>query len=81
VLQVLPGPGRAVVEGINLVKKALRKTQENPKGGIAEKEAPLAMANLMLACPTCKRGVRISHARDGDKQVRKCRRCGHAFDA
>ena len=46
VLQVLPTRGRAVVEGINVVKKHMRKTQENPNGGIVEKEAPLALSKL-----------------------------------
>jgi len=48
VLQVLPGSGRALVEGINLVKKHMRKTQENPKGGILEKEAPLRACKLRV---------------------------------
>ena len=48
VLQVMPSSGRALVEGLNLVKKHMRKTQENPKGGIVEKEAPLAVCKLRL---------------------------------
>lgn len=36
----------AVVEGINLVKRHMRKTQENPQGGIVEKEAPLPVSKL-----------------------------------
>ncbi len=54
VLQVLPGSGRALVEGINLVKKHMRKTQENPKGGIIEKEAPLAACKLRVFDPAHK---------------------------
>ena len=49
VLQVMPNQGRAVVEGLNYVKKHLRKTQDNPNGGIVEKEAPIALSNLMAA--------------------------------
>ncbi len=48
VLQVLPGSGRALVEGINMVKKHMRKTQDNPKGGIVEKEAPLPVCKLRV---------------------------------
>lgn len=72
--------GRAVVEGLNLVKKTLRKTQDNPQGGIAEKESPIEISNLMLYCPDCKKGVRTGAARDGDKRLRKCRACGHLFE-
>lgn len=46
VLQVMSQKGRAVVEGLNLVTKHLRKSQDNPNGGIVEKEAPIALSNL-----------------------------------
>jgi len=46
VLQVLPETGRALVEGLNMVKRHMRKSQDNPKGGIVEKEAPIALSNL-----------------------------------
>lgn len=48
VLRVFRGRGRAVVEGLNIVKKAVRKTQDNPQGGIVEKEAPLHISNLKV---------------------------------
>ncbi|MCX6997145.1 MAG: 50S ribosomal protein L24 [Kiritimatiellaeota bacterium] len=48
VLQVMPEKGRAIVEGLNLIKKHMRKSQDNPKGGIVEKEAALAVAKLKL---------------------------------
>lgn len=46
VLQVLSGSERALVEGLNLVKKHMRKTQDNPQGGVFEKEAPIHLSNL-----------------------------------
>lgn len=46
VLQVLPGTERAVVEGLNFVKKHMRKTQDNPQGGVFEKEASIHISNL-----------------------------------
>jgi large subunit ribosomal protein L24 len=48
VLAVLPEEGRAIVEGFNQVKKHMRKTQDNPQGGIVEKEAPMAISNLRV---------------------------------
>jgi large subunit ribosomal protein L24 len=48
VLQVMPQQGRAVVEGLNMVKKHMRKTQDNPNGGIVEKEAPITLSNLKV---------------------------------
>jgi len=81
VLQVESARGRALVEGVNLVKKCLRKTQDTPQGGIAEKEAPINLSNLMLYCSECKKGVRVRRERDGDHAKRQCVRCGHAFDS
>lgn len=48
VLKVYPATGRALVEGFNFVKKHLRKSQDNPNGGIVEKEAPLAVSKLAV---------------------------------
>ena len=79
VLQVSRHGKRAIVEGLNLVKKALRKTQENPQGGISEKEAPLQLSNLMLYCPNDKKGVKVARIKDGDHNIRKCKVCGHSF--
>lgn len=80
VLQVFPGSGRAIVEGINYIKKALRKSQDNPQGGVVEKEAPVAISNLLLYCPQCKKGVRVSSVRmEAGKRSRQCKVCAHAF--
>ena len=48
VLAVLPDKGRVLVEGVNVVHKAMRKSQDNPKGGITTKEAPIAASKVML---------------------------------
>ncbi len=81
VLETMPKKGMAIVEGFNVVKKALRKTQDTPQGGIGEKESPMDISNLQIYCPTCKRGVRIKRtAAEGKGRVRRCRKCGHEFD-
>ncbi|MCC7299524.1 MAG: 50S ribosomal protein L24 [Verrucomicrobia bacterium] len=49
VLQVLPGAERALVEGLNFVKKHMRKTQDNPQGGVFDKEASIHISNLKKA--------------------------------
>ena len=76
VLRVFTKEGRAIVEGINLVKKHRRKTREDQQGGIAEIEMPIAISNLMLFCKTCNQGVRtgITVLKDGTK-TRICKTC------
>ena len=49
VLQTIPQSGRALVEGLNLVKKHMRKTEDNPQGGVVEMEAPIAISNLKVS--------------------------------
>lgn len=49
VLQVIPGKGTAIVEGLNFVKKHMRPTQDNPQGGVVEREAPMHVSNLKKA--------------------------------
>lgn len=42
-------PHKVLVEGVNLITKYERKTQENPEGGSVEREAPIHYSNVMLA--------------------------------
>ena len=49
VLQIIPQSGRAIVEGVNLVKKHMRQTQENPQGGVVDVEAAIAISNLKVS--------------------------------
>ena len=49
VLQVLRDKNRVIVEGVNLLKKHERKTQDNPQGSIVEREFPIHCSNVMLA--------------------------------
>jgi large subunit ribosomal protein L24 len=79
VLEIVSDGKRALVEGLHLVKKAVRKSQERPQGGFADREAPIHISNLMPYCPHDKRGVRIARAMEGERKVRKCKRCGHVF--
>ncbi len=48
VLHSSPKSQRIVVEGVNFIKKSTRPTQENPKGGIVEKEASLHVSNVLI---------------------------------
>ncbi|MCS7200269.1 MAG: 50S ribosomal protein L24 [Caldimicrobium sp.] len=80
VLKVFPRRGRAIVEGVNLVK---RHTKPSPysSGGIIEKPAPLHVSNLMLYCPKCKRGVKVAKKfLDDGTKVRVCKKCGEIIE-
>ena len=48
ILAVYPGKQRVLVEGVRIIKKHLRKSQDNPSGKIAEREGPIHISNVRL---------------------------------
>jgi large subunit ribosomal protein L24 len=48
ILEVLPRKERVLVEGVRMIKKHLRKSQDNPTGKIAEREGPIHISNVRL---------------------------------
>jgi large subunit ribosomal protein L24 len=82
VLQVLPEKGRVLVQGVNFIKRHTRPNpQRNIKGGVAEREAPLHVSNLMVVCAECGKRTRIgsSQLEDG-RRTRICRKCKGTLD-
>lgn len=79
--RVLPRQQRLVVEGVNLVKKHQRPTQQMMQGGIVEQAAPLHISNVMLVCRRCDKPTRVGkkELQDGSF-VRACKRCGETID-
>jgi large subunit ribosomal protein L24 len=51
VLRVMPAENRVIVEGLNLRKRHMRPSQENPEGGIVSFEAPIHASNVMRIDP------------------------------
>ena len=48
ILQVIPGKAQVLIEGVRLIKKHQRKTQDNPSGAIIEREGPIHISNVKL---------------------------------
>ena len=48
VMQVLPAKSQVIIEGVRMIKKHQRKTQENPNGAILQREGPLHISNVKL---------------------------------
>lgn len=71
VTKVFPKEDRVIVEGVNMVKKHLKPTQENPDGGILEKEAPIHVSNVMAYDAKAKKASRISFEFKEDKKGNK----------
>lgn len=78
VLRVDREAGRVLVEGINIVKKAMRKKSQNDRGGIVEIEAPVHMSNVM---PVTKSGkpTRVGYRVENGKKVRVAKATGEVL--
>ena len=82
VLSVNPVKHTVTVEHANMIKRHTRPNPaKNIKGGIVEREGPLAVSNVLLVCLGCNKYARVGHAAlpDGTK-VRVCRRCGTTLE-
>lgn len=78
VVRVIRSDDKVIVSGVNLVKKAMRKKNQQDRGGIVEIEAPLHISNVAIVCKKCG-PTRIGYKIDGDKKIRVCRKCGDAL--
>jgi large subunit ribosomal protein L24 len=70
--------GRAIVQGLNMVKKAMKKKSQNDRGGIIEIEAPIRLCNMMIMCKKCG-PTRLGYKIEGDAKQRVCRKCGEVL--
>lgn len=75
VLEVFPVKNRAIVENVNIVKKHLKPTNDNP-GGIQEMAAPVHLSNLMLVDPKTGEPTRIGRKLVDGKLVRYSKKSG-----
>jgi large subunit ribosomal protein L24 len=71
VTRVYPDLNKVEVDGINVVKRHLKPSQSNPKGGIVEANAPIDVSNVGLINPDDKdRSSRVGHEYKGRDKVR-----------
>jgi large subunit ribosomal protein L24 len=81
VRSVLPKDGRAVVTGVNMVKRHRRSTNPQQPSGIIDMEAPIALSNLALVCKSCGNAARVGfRILEDDRKVRFCKHCNEAID-
>jgi len=69
VLKVLKDKNKAIVEGVNIVKKHTKPSAQNPQGGITEKEAPVHISNLSLLTSKGET-TRVGYRMEGEQKVR-----------
>jgi large subunit ribosomal protein L24 len=86
VVKVYDAREKALVEGVNYVKKHERIQSRRggaQEGGIIETEAPVHLSNVMPVCPSCGEATRVGfvYETEGDRRskVRSCKRCSATF--
>ena len=76
VLRTIPEQDRIVVEGINMVYRHMRRSQQHPQGGRVRKEASIHVSTVQIFCESCNRPVRTRSERDDDgNKIRVCVAC------
>ncbi|GGJ93052.1 50S ribosomal protein L24 [Lentibacillus kapialis] len=80
ILEAYPKKERVMVEGINMIKKHAKPSQDNPQGGILNQEAAIHVSNVMAIDPKSGEPTRVGYeVRDG-KKVRIAKKSGEAID-
>ncbi len=74
--------GRVMIEGLNIVKKTVKRTNQNQTGGIKDVESFVDISNVMVQCPKCKKLTRISLVIDSktNEKKRTCKKCNSVID-
>ncbi|WP_181351028.1 50S ribosomal protein L24 [Thalassobacillus sp. CUG 92003] len=80
ILEAYPTKDRVLVEGINVVKKHAKPSQENPQGGILNQEAPVHVSNVMPIDPKSGEPTRVGYQNENGKKVRIAKKSGESLD-
>ena len=86
VLRTLPGKGKIVVRGVNVLKRHAKAGQSAGgtkaiQGGVIDFEAPLSYSNVMLVCPHCNEPTRVKRVvLDNGTKAIECRNCGEPYE-
>ena len=79
VLQVMPKENRAIVSGVNMIKRHQRQTA-NKEAGIVTREAPIDLSNLAIKDPKDGKPTRVGFRVEDGKKVRVAKRSGEVID-
>ncbi len=80
ILEAYPKKNRVLVEGVNIVKKHAKPSQDNPQGGIINKEASIHASNVMPVDPKTGEPTRVGYKVENGKKVRIAKKSGAVLD-
>lgn len=80
VTKTLNDKDRVIVEGINMIKKHQKASQNSPQGGIIDTEAPIHVSNVMLLDPSNNEPTRVGFRVEDGRKVRFAKKSGETID-
>ncbi len=75
ILNVDPAGNKIIVEGLNMIKRAVKARKQGQKGQMISRERFVAVASVALVCKVCGKPTRLGYRVDGKNKVRICRKC------
>lgn len=79
VIEIIKDKNRAVVAGLNIVKKHVKPSAQNPQGGIVEREASIHISNLAIVDPKTGKATKVGYKIEGEKKVRIAKKSGETL--
>ncbi len=66
---------KILIQGINLYKRHLKKSEQQPQGGIVDVPRPIDISKVALICPKCGKAARVGFKIEKNKKYRICKKC------
>lgn len=79
VLRVFPDTNKAIVEGVNIVKKHEKPSATNPQGGIIQKETPIQISNIAIVDPKTKEATKVGYRIENGNKIRFAKKSNQAL--
>ncbi|MFH0856554.1 MAG: 50S ribosomal protein L24 [bacterium] len=81
IIQIIPKDDLAVVEGLNLMVKHIKKQADGRPGQKIQFSAPIKSSKIMVICPHCNKTARLGYKiLENKSKVRICKKCGEILD-
>ncbi len=81
VKSVVTSENKVIVEGVNMITKAVKPNpMAGVQGGLIKMEAAMDSSKVMLYCPSCEKATRVQHSIVDEKKIRICKKCGEQLD-
>lgn len=80
ILEAYPKAERVLVEGVNMIQKHAKPSQENPQGGILNQEAPIHVSNVLPLDPKSGEPTRVGYEIKDGKKIRIAKKSGESLD-